>query len=228
MPLTSRILLVLAASPALFAPAAAQDLEAGAPLPRYTLLKPGVHRYERNVRLANGTVMPADTWIRDVRFETQDGKPRVHVIQRVRPRMPASASLTLDTWLEAGTLRPLTHERTDVGKHGPSTGRYVFGSEPAYNLDTDVELLETLPLTEGYTVRILFYRPGAATPPQRHDFRVTGSATIAGPAGQRDCWIVRTRYDHPVTFWIARDNQLVVRQETELPNGNVLVTDLVE
>jgi hypothetical protein len=45
---------------------------------------------------------------------------------------------------------------------------------------------------------------------------------------QFDCWVVKTRSDHPVTFWIARDNQLIARQETELPDGNVLVTELVE
>jgi len=76
--------------------------------------------------------------------------------------------------------------------------------------------------------RYTLLKPGATPPPRRYEFKVTGSAPIAGPTGQRDCWIVKTRYDHHVMFWIGKDNQLVVRQETELPNGNVLVMELIE
>lgn len=37
--------------------------------------------------------------------------------------------------------------------------------------------------TDAAAASINFYHPGGRTPPQRYLFKVTGSASIAGPAG---------------------------------------------
>ena len=43
--------------------------------------------------------------------------------------------------------------------------------------------------------------------PQRYTFRVTSATPIAGPAGQVDCWVVKTDFNRPgseSTFWLCK------------------------
>jgi hypothetical protein len=107
----------------------------------------------------------------------------------------------------------------------------VASSEPTYNFETDIEFLEALPLGEGYDARINFYHAGGSVPPQRYSFRVTGSARIAGPTGPVDCWMVKTDYNRPgseSTFWFAKGSQLMLRQESPLPDGRVMLKTLID
>jgi hypothetical protein len=91
----------------------------------------------------------------------------------------------------------------------------VESPEPTYNFEADIE----------------FYHPGGSAPPQRYTFKVAGSATIAGPAGPVDCWVVTTDYNQPgrlSTFWFAKATQLMLRQQGALPDGKVLVKTLID
>ena len=54
---------------------------------------------------------------------------------------------------------------------------------------------------------------------------------FAGPAGPVDCWIVTTDYNQPGSvskFWYAKGTQLMVRQESTLPDGRTLVKTLLD
>ena len=91
--------------------------------------------------------------------------------------------------------------------------------------------MQTLPLPAGYEARINFSHPGGSTPPQRYTFKVTGSHTIAGPAGPVDCWVVTTDYNRPgalTTSWFAKSTQLMVRQESQAGDGKVMVKTLID
>jgi hypothetical protein len=56
---------------------------------------------------------------------------------------------------------------------------------------------------------------------------VTGSATIAGPAGPVDCWGVTTDDNRPgsvSTFWFAKGTQLMVRQESAVGDSRIMTS----
>jgi hypothetical protein len=254
----NRILAACAASLVLSlstqAHAAVHDVDVGAPLPRFALLKTGTHHYLRFLRVpATGASTPIDIWTREIRFEERDGRPRLRIVQRWDGVLPAPSVRTFDSWFETGTFRPLTHERVlDAGGKRTVEGfafapdritglpgladntqkdLAVASGEPTYNFETDIELLQALPLAEGYDARINFYHPGGKAAPQRYTFRVTGSAILAGPAGPVDCWIVQTDYNQPgadATFWFAKGSQLMVRQESPMPDGRVMVKTLID
>ena len=98
----------------------------------------------------------------------------------------------------------------------------VDSPEPTFNFEADTEFLQALPLASGHEAHVNFYHPGGPTPPQRYSFKVNGAATIAGPAGPVDCWVVTTDYNKPgavSTFWFAKGSQLMVRQESRMGNG---------
>ena len=232
----------------LSAVAAPTAVDVGKPLPRYALLKEGTHHYLRFMQNGDASI-PADIWTRTVKFE-QGG---VHITQRWDGANGASVKL-LDSWFDAGTLRPRSHQRI-AEKDGKKTVEgFVFApekiigmrdladntqkdlavpsSEPTFNFETDIETLQTLPLAPGYEASINFYHPGGSVLPQRYVFKVSGSATIAGPGGPIDCWVVTTDYNRPdmpvSTFWFAKTTQLMVRQEAKLPGGKVLVKALID
>lgn len=238
----------------LSAHAAVQNVDVGTPLPRIALVQAGTHHYLRFLRIpSSGASQPIDIWTREVRFDQQGGKERLHIVQRWDGVLPAPSVRTFDSWFEARTFRPLSHERI-LDKDGKRTVEgFLFApdkitgmpdladntqkdlsvpsSEPTYNFETDIELLQALPLAEGYDARINFYHPGGKAAPQRYRFRVTGSAAIAGPAGPVDCWVVKTDYNQPgseSTFWFAKGSQLMVRQESPLPDGRVMVKTLID
>jgi hypothetical protein len=247
------LLPILLAGLALSSQAAVQSIEVGTPLPRPDLLKPGIHHYLRYIKTADGGSSPVDIWTREVRFDERGGKRQLHIVQRWDGVVPGPSTRRFDSWFDAATFRPLTHERiTDKdGKRvvegfvfapdrisgmqdladNTQKALSVASSEPTFNFETDIELLQMLAFAEGYEARINFYHPGSQSPPQRYSFKVTGSASIPGPAGPVDCWVVRTDYNQPgaeATMWFAKGTQLMVRQESAGPGGKMLVKTLID
>jgi hypothetical protein len=238
------------------AQAAVTSVDVGTPLPRFSLVKPGTHHYLRYFRTPDGANIPLDIWAREVRFEQREGKQQLHIVQRwdgamASPTAPASVK-RLDSWFETATFRPLSHVRiterdgkklvegVTFAKEGV-TGMpdladntlktlSVTSGEPTFNFETDIEFLQALPLAEGYEASINFYHAGGPAP-KRYVFKVAGSETIAGPAGPVDCWIVTTDYGTPGAdskFWFAKGSQLMLRQESGLRDGKVLVKTLID
>ena len=227
---------------------AATAIDVGTPLPRYTLLKESTHHYLRFMQSGDSNV-PADIWTRTVRFEND----AVHITQRWDGAGGASTR-TLDSWFDRDTLRPRSHQRVSEKDGKKTVEGFTFtptqvsgmteladntqrdllvkSPEPTFNFETDIETLQTLPWAAGYEASINFYHPGGTTPPQRYLFKTSGSATIAGPGGPVDCWVVTTDYNRPEmpvsTFWFAKATQLMVRQEAKLPGGKVLVKALID
>jgi hypothetical protein len=251
------ILPALLAGLSVTAQAAVQQVDVGTPLPRFKLLKPGIHHYLRYMRSADGANAPLDIWTREIRFEEREGKQQLHIVQRWDGAMtsPTAAPSVkrLDSWFDTATFRPLTHVRTTEKDGKRVVEGFVFtpervsgmqdladntqkalsvaSSEPTFNFETDIEFLQALPLAEGYEASINFYHPGSPTGPRRYSFKVTGSATIAGPGGPVDCWVVWTDYNMPgaeSTFWFAKATQQMVRQESAPRDGRVLVKTLID
>ncbi|MFC5548139.1 hypothetical protein [Massilia aerilata] len=238
------------------AQAAVTSIDVGAALPRFSLVKPGTHHYLRYFRTADGASIPLDIWAREVRFEQRDGKQQMHIVQRwdgamASPTTPAAVK-RLDSWFETATFRPLSHVRITERDGKKLVEGFTFAPdrvsgmpdladnaqkalsvaspEPTFNFETDIEFLQALPLAEGYEASINFYHPGGPAP-KRYSFKVAGSATIAGPAGPVDCWIVTTDYGTPgadSTFWFAKGSQLMLRQESAPRDGKVLVKTLID
>ncbi len=234
--------------------AAVLNVDVGSQLPRIDLVKAGTHHYLRFMRTpSTGASQPIDIWTREIRFEEQGGKRRMRIVQRWDGVLPKPSVRTFDSWFEAGTFRPLSHQRVSEMDGKRVVEGFVFASdkitgmqdlaenthkdlsvasgEPTYNFETDIEFLQALPLAEGLDARINFYHPGGSMAPQRYSFRVTGSSTIAGPGGPVECWVVKTDYNRPgseSTFWFAKGTQLMVRQESPLPDGRVMVKTLID
>ena len=90
--------------------ALAEDVDVGTTLPRFSLLKEGTHRYLRFMKLGEAST-PADIWTRTVSFEERDGKRLLRIRQRWDGVAPTPSVRLIDSWFEAGTFRPITHER---------------------------------------------------------------------------------------------------------------------
>lgn len=235
----------------LSAQAAVSSVDVGTPLPRFSLIKEGAHRYLRFMK-AGASSTPIDIWTREVHFEQQGSQQLMQIRQRWDGVNPPSTRL-FNSWFEAGSFRPRTHERVSEREGKRVVEGFAFAPdkitgikdladntqkdlavdspEPTYNFETDIELLQALPLAAGYEASINFYHPGGRTPPRRYLFKVTGSASIAGPAGPVDCWVVTTDYNQPgsvSTFWFAKGTQLMVRQDSPLGDGRVMVKTLIE
>jgi len=244
-------LVLLAPAGAAFANDVADDVDVGATLPRFSLVKEGTHRYLRFMKVGEAST-PADIWTREVRFEERGGKRLLRIRQRWDGVAPVPSVRLIDSWFDAGTFRPLTHERiseregkrvvegfsfapdriTGMADLAENTqkGLSVASPEPTFNFEADIEFLQALPLAPGYEARINFYHPGGPTPPQRYTFKVTGATTIAGPAGPVECWVVTTDYNQPgsvSTMWFAKGTQLMVRQEAKM-GERTLVKALIE
>lgn len=223
-------------------------LKVGEPLARADRLKPGVHRYLRYTVAPDGQRSTKDIWVREVRLETVEGKAQLRIVQRWDAVGEKAYVRKQDSRFEAGTMRPLTHtnETTRDGKTEitgyrfladrvvgmdelPGNAKRGFSAdspEPAYNFETDLEFLQSLPLAAGYAASIPFYDPGLA-PPARYLFKVEGEARLTGPDGRAiECWLVTTDYNRPgyvSRFWFAKHNQVLVRQESPLPDGGGLL-----
>jgi hypothetical protein len=251
-PSSRAVLFAFAAAACLQAGAAVHQIDVGNPLPRFGLVKEGTHHYLRYMKSGDANTA-ADIWTREVHFEQRNGERLMHIRQRWDGVGPTPTLRLLDSWFEPGTFRPLTHERTSERDGKRVVEGFVFAPtrvtgmkelpentqkdllvespEPTYNFETDIEFLQALPLAEGYEAHINFYHPGGPSAPQRYTFRVAGTDTIAGPAGPVDCWLVTTDYNKPGTvskFWFAKATQLMVRQESTLAGGKVLVKTMID
>lgn len=226
-------------------------LDVGQRLERAALLKPGVHRYLRYTVL-DGKRSTKDIWSREVHYDTVDGQRQLRITQRWDAVGEKPYTHKQDSRFEAGTMRPLTHmsESTRDGKTRIAGYRFLPGKvigmndlpgnaqqdfalatpEASYNFETDIEFLQSLPLASGYTASIPFYDPGLS-PPARYVFKVAGEDTVAGPDGRAiDCWVVTTDYNragHLARFWFAKDSQVMIRQESPMPDGGLLVKTLL-
>lgn len=223
--------------------AATHTLRVGDPLPRFDWLTPGVRTYLRSRQVGDQQV-PLDIWRRETRFETVDGVRRLRIVQRWDS--PTSVA-ERDSAFEPGTFRPLTHLRTstrdgsrtveafqfsDTGITGlegvtdnSRSGFSVASGEPMYNFETDLEMLQTLPLAAGYAVSIPFYPPGGGAR-ARYLWRVAAEDRLRGPDGRDiDCWVVETNYNDedspPSRFWLAKATQQFMRLEARAPDGSV-------
>lgn len=227
------------------------ELHVGEKLPRANLLKPGIHRYARYTISPDGHRNAIDIWTREITFEVKDGKRLLHIHQQWDEISPPGV-LVQDSWFEPDTLRPLTHTKvltrdgtTTIGGYRflpdkivgmddlPGNSRKGFlqsSAEPAYNWETDMEFLQALPLADGYAASINFYDP-AQDPPARYIYKVEGSGKIAEPdGGDIDCWIVSIDFKREMAssrFWFAKKTQVLMREETSMPDGSTLVKTLL-
>lgn len=250
-PLSRRTLLALAAAtPAIAhaaAPAAAPHrLSVGDRLARFDLLTPGRRTYLRSQAKGDAHVA-TDIWQREVRFERVDGVERLRIVQRWDGTGNERTVVERDSLFEAGSFRPLTHVRTTRAGGKTVVEGFRFGDraltgmreladnsqaavevpfpEPMYNFETDMEMLQTLPLARGYAVSIPFFHPVGGAP-ARYLWRVAAEEALTGPDGRAiDCWVVETDYNRPQSpparFWFAKRTQQLIRQEARAPDGIV-------
>ena len=258
---TNRLSCVLLAGVALalsagFARAAETPVKLGQALPRFDLLKPGVHRYAR-YRVEGEKRALIDLWVSRISFETKDGKSLMHIVQRwdeVNPKPGGTRTLEQDSWFEPQTFRPLTHVRRAIKDEGPAVisgyrflvdkvvgladladnSRKDFSlayAEAAYNFEYDMELLQTLPLAKGYAADIVFYDAGIDPKADHYLFKVAGSDQIPGWDGMPvDCWLVTADYNTGSVksrFWFDKKSQVLVREEAPLEGGGTLVKTLL-
>lgn len=251
-PLSRRALLALAATAPAIAPAvanaatsaAAHRLNVGDRLARFGLLKPGRRSYLRS-QIRNGAHVATDIWQREVRFERVDGIDRLRIVQRWDGTGKEPSLVERDSLFELGTFRPLSHVRTTRAGGKTVVEGFQFGPkaltgmrdladnsqaavdvpfpEPMYNFETDIEMLQTLPLARDYVVSIPFFHPVGGTP-ARYLWRVAVEEALPGPDGRGiDCWVVETDYNRPQSpparFWFAKRTQQLVRQEARAPDG---------
>jgi len=226
-------------------PCAAATQSVGTPLPRFTLIESGVHRYLR-YRVLGLQRAPVDIWTRAVAFELHDGKRLMHIVMRWDKVAGPSEFIEQDSWFEPASFRPLTHVMTRKLRDAaaPEIGGYRFlpdkivgmselpenlrkdfaiaSSEAAYNFEYDMELLQALPLAEGYSVSIPFYDPG----------KVAGSDRIRGPDGRSlECWLLTADYNTgkiQSRFWFDKKTQIMIREEQPQSDGSILIKTLLE
>ncbi len=228
--------------------AGAEIIDQAKPPARFALLKEGSHHYLRYIREGDSNT-PLDIWVREVHFEARG----LHIKQRWDAVGKTPSIKWLDSWFDAGSFKPQTHVRITEKEGKRVVEGFVFSADkisgmkdladntqkdllvaspqPAFNFETDIEFLQTLPLASGYEAQINFYHPGGATPPALYTFKVAGEATIAGPSGPVDCWRVTTDYNRPgtiSTFWIAKATQQLLRQEGDMGGGKTLIKTLID
>ncbi|UOD30754.1 hypothetical protein INH39_03155 [Massilia violaceinigra] len=244
--------LIMAATLAPCSYAAVTSVDVGPALPRAALVKEGVHHYLRYLHNGDARI-PLDIITREIRFSTEDGQQRMRITQRYDTAAAAPSLKTVTSWFDAGSFRPRTHERiaekdgkrvvegfvfapdkiTGMKDLADSVNKdlVVASPEPTFNFETDIETLQALPLADGFEARINFYHPGSQQGPARYLFKVTGSASLPGPGGMIDCWVVTTDYNRPgtvSTFWFAKGSQLMMRQDSPVGEGKVAVKILID
>lgn len=220
-------------------------LEVGRPLERFDLLKPGARTWLRS-REKDGVHVATDIWRRETRFEDVDGVRRLRIVQRWDGTGATPSLVERDSIFEMQTFRPLTHLRITTTGAGVRTvegfrfapdaitgladladnrraGFSVASSEPMYNFETDMEMLQTLPWAAGHAVSIPFYHPGGGAP-ARYVWRAASDEIVVGPdSAGIPCWIVETDYNAagapPARFWLAKSTQQLLRMEHRAPDG---------
>ena len=244
----------LSVSAALGLPPGPLTQEVGQPLTRFSLLQPSARIYLR-YKIVGDRRETIDMWRRQVRFEVQDGQRRLHIVWNWNSVGDPKFNRTEDLWFETDTFRPLTVQR-HLEKDGKVTERgYRYlpdrieslkkpsGSDqkdfvqlakmPAYNWETDMELLQALPLAASYDVRIPFYEAGPGQdPPQYYDYKVIGEDRVLSTDGNAiECWVVGIDSSDPqwgpTRMWFRKGTQIMIREETKLKDGSVFVKMLL-
>lgn len=228
---------------------AADRIEVGEKLARFDLIQPVERHYLRYMK-SDDRNLAVDIWTREVRFDERDGVRRLHIVQHWDGPAKSERVATRDSWFEADTFRPLTHERvsrsperslTESFRFEPSRivqlvaepgqeEKIVESPQPAFNFETDMEFLGALPLAAGYEADIVFYHPGGK-PPASYRFRVAGSERLPVPGGGTvDSWLVTTDYNRPgpvSRFWLDKKTQTVLKVESPMPDGGMMVKMLL-
>lgn len=245
------LLSVLAVSMITSFPACAHivHVSVGERLQRFSLLRPGAHRYVRYLVNTDGSRQVVDIWDRQISFEPKaDGIGRVMHIHQRWDRADKSSVLIQDSYFERNTFKPLTHVR-NMEKEGKSTlwgfkftSSSIVGlpnlarneranfsmmqTEPHYNFEYDMELLQALPLVAGRTFDIPFYDAGIDSKPDRYKFVVEGSDRIIGFDGRPvETWVVTADYNSgkiQSRFWFAKKGQVMLREEEPMDDGRIL------
>ncbi|HEY5799644.1 MAG TPA: hypothetical protein VIT92_05455 [Burkholderiaceae bacterium] len=254
MPRISLVIAALLAGLPFAADAAPVLVQVGQAMERFALLKEGQHRYLRYIH-DNGANIPIDIWTRTVRFEARPGETTklLHIVQRWDGVGKPAPVKYLDSWFDPVTFQPLSHQRITEKDGTRVVEGFVFSAdkvtgmqdladntqkalsvaltEPTFNFETDMEMLQTLPLAAGYEAQINFYHPGGGAP-ARYTFRVAGEETIAGPSGPVPCWVVTTDYNKPGgpigKFYFAKGTQQFVRQESVGATGRIGYKTLID
>jgi hypothetical protein len=229
---------------------APETLQVGRPLPRAALLTPGVHRYARYM-ISDDSRKLLDLWSRRVTYEDVDGRRLLRVHQRWDAADKSYVAI-FDQTFEANTLRPLSQTQSVTRKDSSRTlSVRIDGSGvdsmsdgapgsakplhkkfklPFYNFHTDMELLQTLQLKKNYVVSIPFYDVGQ-DPPAYYTYSVAGEETLpAGDGTPIECWLVLAQFDPksaPTRFWFAKRNQVLLREEVDIPGQGMLVKTLL-
>lgn len=227
---------------------AADRIEVGEKLAHFDLVQPVKRKYLRH-KIVDGHDKAVDVWTREVKFEEHDGVRRLHIVQQWDGPYESGKVVTRDSWFEVGTFRPLTHVRHTETPETTRNERFRFeptrivrlaepgqaeqvveSPQPAFNFETDMEFLGALPLAEGYEADIVFYHPGG-NPPASYRFRVAGSEQVRLPGGATvDCWLVTTDYNRPghvARFLLDKRTQTVLKVESPMPDGGVMVKTLL-
>jgi len=247
----SSFLLCLIGSFSAAASAERVQIRMGDPLPRFDKLHAGTNTYLRHWIKADGTLEMIDLETKEVRFETQDGKRRVHIVQHwTTPKV----ALTIDSLFEDRTLRRITHERITTKDGKTTRAGYRFLPDrvvgiadpgntqkdfeiatpvPTFNFEIDLETFATLPLHRNAEFEINFYHPGGSEPPAPYVYKVAGEEKLILGGKAIDCWVLTHDYDKPgqphirTRFWLAKDSQTVVRMHAALPDGSAVVKALL-
>ncbi|MGM9479566.1 DUF3108 domain-containing protein [Roseateles sp. NT4] len=219
-----------------------QTLHVGDKLARIQLLTASDRTYLRYTVDGDGKRSAVDIWRRTVSFENA-GRDRVmRISQRWDGNTPEEYRLMQESTFRASDMKPIEHRRNSfrAGKSSERTYQFLDGKiigsanevtpamdvkadEPMFNFETDIELLQTLPLARHYSVSIPFYDPGR-DPPNRYRFDVIGEDKLKMPDGRLiDAWIVACNYNDkngPVQrFWFAKQTQVMIQEEVTLPDG---------
>jgi hypothetical protein len=233
---------------------AVETLEVGQPLARFSLLKPASRIYVR-YKIVGDARETLDMWRREVSFEKRDGRQEMHIFWRWDSVGERKFSRSEDFWFELNTFRPLTVTRR-LAKDGKVTVRgfrYLpdriegmaglpdndqkdflqLAKMPAYNWETDMELLQTLPLAIGYDAKIPFYEAGPGQDaPDYYEYKVIGEDKIKSADGNAvDCWVVgKDSADPqwgPTKLWFTKADQIMIREQTQLKDGTIFVKMLL-
>ena len=227
------------------------QIRMGEPLARFDRLHAGTNTYLRHWIKADGTLEMIDLETKEVRFETENGQRRVHIVQHwTTPKV----SLTIDSLFEDKTLRPITHQRITTKEGKTTRAGYRFLADkvvgladlpentqkdfeiatpvPAFNFEVDLETFATLPLRRNAEFEINFYHPGGE-PPAPYVYKVAGEEKLFMAGKAIDCWVLTNDFEQPgqphirTRFWIAKDSQTVIRVHAALPDGSAVVKALL-